>query len=333
MTEDLQTLAINTIRTLAMDAVQKANSGHPGLPMGAAPMAYALWMRHLRHNPRTRTGPTATALSSAPGMARCCCTPCCYLTGYDLLAGRPEELPSVGQQDPRPPGIRRYPRRGDHHRPTGQGAANAVGLALAEAYLAKYFNRDGYNVVDHYTYALVSDGDLQEGISAEASSLAGSWGLGKLIFLYDNNHIHAGWPDRHGLHEDVRQALSRPTAGTLSTSRTATMPRWSAPPSPRRERVTDKPTLISVHTTIGYGSPNKAGTSSAHGSPLGAEEVKLTKEALGWPQEDFYVPGDALEHFREAMDTGRGAGTGLAADLRRLGAKPIPIWPQSGIRS
>ena len=303
MSDDLQTLAINTIRTLSMDAVQKANSGHPGLPMGAAPMAYALWTRHLRHNPSNPHWANRDRFILSAGHGSMILYSLLYLTGYDLPL---EELQNFRQWGSKTPGHPEYghtPGVETTTGPLGQGAANAVGMALAEAFLANYFNRDGYNVVDHYTYALVSDGDLQEGISAEASSLAGVWGLGKLIYLYDNNHIQLDGPTDMVWNEDVLARYQAYGWHTIEVEEGNDADMVSAAIA-EAKRVTDKPTLISIRTTIGYGSPNKAGKSSAHGSPLGADEVKLTKEALGWPEEDFYIPGEALEHFRQAIDKG-----------------------------
>ena len=303
MSTDLQTLAINTIRTLSIDAVQKANSGHPGLPMGAAPMAYALWTRHLRHNPRNPQWPNRDRFVLSAGHGSMLLYSLLHLTGYDLPL---EDIKNFRQWDSRTPGHPEYhftPGVETTTGPLGQGAANAVGMALAEAFLASYFNRDGYNIVDHYTYALVSDGDLQEGISAEASSLAGLWGLGKLIFLYDNNHIQLDGPTDMVFGEDVIKRYESYGWHTIEVEEGNDAEMVHAALIEARS-VTDRPTLISIHTTIGYGSPNKAGTSDAHGSPLGTEEVRLTKEALGWPQEEFYIPGDVLEHSREAIEKG-----------------------------
>ncbi len=303
MSTDLQTLAINTIRTLSMDAVQKANSGHPGLPMGAAPMAYALWTRHLRHNPRNPHWANRDRFVLSAGHGSMLIYSLLHLTGYDLSLDEIRNFRQWGSKTPGHPEYHEAPGVETTTGPLGQGAANAVGLALAEAFLANYFNRDGYNIVDHYTYALVSDGDLQEGISAEASSLAGLWGLGKLIYLYDNNHIQLDGPTSMVFGEDIIRRYQAYGWHTIDVEDGNNAEVVSAAIAEAKS-VKDRPTLISIHTTIGYGSPNKAGTSEAHGSPLGADEVRLTKEALGWPQEEFYIPGDALEHFREASDKG-----------------------------
>jgi transketolase len=303
LSTDLQTLAINTIRTLAIDAVQKANSGHPGLPMGAAPMAYALWTRHLRHNPRNPNWFNRDRFVLSAGHGSMLLYALLYLTGYDLSLDEIKNFRQWGSKTPGHPEFHEAPGVETTTGPLGQGAANAVGMALAEAFLASYFNRDGLNVVDHYTYALVSDGDLQEGISAEASALAGVWGLGKLIFLYDNNKVQLDGPTEMVFTEDIIQRYQAYGWHTLEVEDGNDAELVSAA-LVEAKNIKDKPTLISVHTIIGYGSPNKAGTSEAHGSPLGADEVKLTKEVLGWPQQEFYVPGEALEHFREAVDKG-----------------------------
>ena len=303
LSDDLQTLAINTIRTLAMDAVQRANSGHPGLPMGAAPMAWALWTKVLRHNPRNPHWPNRDRFVLSAGHGSMLLYALLHLTGYDLPL---EELRNFRQWGSHTPG---HPEYGDTAGvetttgPLGQGAANAVGMALAEAYLAGHFNRPGQDIVDHRTFALVSDGDLQEGVCMEACALAGLWGLGKLTFLYDSNDIQLDGPTDMVWREDVPGrflAIGWHTLGVEDGNDPAQVSAALA----EAQQVSDRPTLISVHTTIGYGSPNKAGSSDAHGSPLGPDEVSLTKQALGWPDEDFYIPGEALEHFREAIPRG-----------------------------
>ncbi|MFI5396628.1 MAG: transketolase [Candidatus Binatia bacterium] len=299
-------LSVNTIRTLAIDAVQKANSGHPGLPLGAAPMAYALWQRHLRHNPKDPFWPDRDRFVLSAGHGSMLLYALLHLTGYDLTL---DDLKSFRQWGSRTPG---HPEV--HHEcgieattgPLGQGTGNAVGMAMAERALAHYFNRPGHTIVDHRTYALVSDGDLMEGVSAEASSLAGHLKLGKLIYLYDCNHI----------------SLDGPTSLTFSTENVAARYEaygWqvlrvqdgntdidgigAAITAAEAEAV--RPSLIVIQTTIGYGSPHKQGTAEAHGSPLGAEEVALTKQALGWdPEKFFYIPDPVLAHFRSALDRG-----------------------------
>ncbi|MGQ9889366.1 MAG: transketolase [Aggregatilineales bacterium] len=303
MTTDLQTMAINTIRTLSIDAVQKANSGHPGLPMGAAPMAYALWTQHMRYNPRDPRWPNRDRFVLSAGHGSMLIYSLLYLTGYDVTLDDLKRFRQWGSNTPGHPEYGETPGVETTTGPLGQGASNAVGMALAEAYLASYFNRPGYNVVDHYTFALVSDGDLMEGVCAEAASLAGHWGLGKLIYLYDSNDVTLDGAARMTFTEDVQMRFRAYGWHTLEVADGNDVDAISAAIA-QAKAATDKPTLITVHTIIGYGSPNKAGTSAAHGSPLGKEEVRLTKEALGWPQEDFYVPDEALEHFCEAVQRG-----------------------------
>jgi len=303
VTTDLQTLAINTIRTLSIDAVQKANSGHPGLPMGAAPMAYALWTRHLRHNPRNPKWANRDRFILSGGHGSMLLYSLLYLTGYDVSL---DDLKNFRQWGSKTPG---HPEYGDTPGvetttgPLGQGAGNSVGMALAEAYLAQYFNRPDYNIVDHFTYTLVSDGDLMEGVASEAASLAGTWGLGKLIWLYDNNHVTLDGPAEMTFTEDVIKRFDAYGWHTLSVDNGNDVDAINLAIA-NAKAVTDRPSLISIRTIIGYGSPHKQNTNEAHGAPLGVEEVKLVKEFYGWPQEDFYVPGDALEFFRQAVEAG-----------------------------
>jgi transketolase len=300
---NLQTLAINSIRMLAVDAVQKADSGHPGLPMGAAPMAYALWTQHLRYNPRHPRWADRDRFILSGGHGSMLLYALLYLTGYDLPL---EQLKNFRQWGSHTPG---HPEYGDTPGvetttgPLGQGAATAVGMALAETFLAAYFNRPGHTVVDHYTYALVSDGDLMEGVCAEAASLAGVWGLGKLIYLWDNNGITLDGAADMTFTEDVLARFRAYGWHTLEVEDGNDVEAILAAIDGAKA-VTDAPSIISIRTIIGYGSPNKQGTSKAHGAPLGKDEVKLVKEFFGWPQEDFYVPGEALEHFRTAIERG-----------------------------
>ncbi len=304
MTTDLQELAINTIRTLSIDAVQKANSGHPGLPMGAAAMAYSLWQKHLNHNPKNPQWDNRDRFVLSAGHGSMLIYSLLHLTGYDLSL---EELKNFRQWHSKTPG---HPEFGETPGvetttgPLGQGAATAVGMALAEAYLASYFNRDGHDIVDHYTYALVSDGDLMEGVAIEATALAGHWGLGKLIFLYDDNNITLDGAANMTFTEDIKTRFESQGWHTLRVEDGNDVDAIDAAIS-EAQSVSDKPTIILIRTIIGFGSPNKQGTSKSHGSPLGEEEVRLTKEALGWNADaQFYIPGEALEHFHEAIDKG-----------------------------
>jgi transketolase len=303
---DLQTLAINSIRVLAIDAVQKANSGHPGLPMGAAAMAYALWTQHLRHNPHNPKWADRDRFILSAGHGSMLIYALLYLSGYDLSLDEIRNFRQWGSKTAGHPEYGHTPGVEVTTGPLGQGTAHAVGMALAEAHLAAYFNRPGHTIVDHYTYAIVSDGDLMEGISAEAASLAGTWGLGKLIYLYDSNAVTLDGKAEMTFTEDVAARYRAYGWHTLTVEDGNDVAAISAAIS-EAKAVTDKPTLITIRTIIGYGSPNKQGTSKAHGEALGVEEVRLVKEYFGWPQEDFYVPGEALEHWREAVERGAAA--------------------------
>ncbi len=303
MSTDLQTLAINTIRTLSIDAVQKANSGHPGLPMGAAPMAYTLWTRHLRHNPRHPKWANRDRFILSAGHGSMLLYSLLYLTGYDVSLDDLKNFRQWGSKTPGHPEYGLTPGVETTTGPLGQGAGNSVGMALAEAYLAQYFNRPDYPIVDHFTYALVSDGDLMEGVASEAASIAGTWGLGKLIWLYDNNHITLDGATEMTFTEDVVKRFDAYGWHTVTVDNGNDVDAINLAIASAKA-ITDRPSLISVRTIIGYGSPHKQNTSEAHGAPLGADEVKLVKEFYGWPQEDFYVPGDALEFFRQAVDAG-----------------------------
>jgi transketolase len=303
----LEQLAVNTIRTLAIDAVEKANSGHPGLPMGAAPMAYVLWQHYLRHNPRDPHWPNRDRFVLSAGHG--CMLEYCllHLTGYDLAL---DDLKAFRQWESRTPGhpeVLLTPGIEATTGPLGQGTANAVGMAIAERALAHRFNRPGHTIVDHRTYAIVSDGDLMEGVSGEAGSLAGHLRLGKLIYLYDCNHISLDGPTSLAFStEDVGKRYAAYGWQVLHVPRGDTDLAAIGEAISAAEADTSRPSLIVVETTIGYGAPNKQGTSGAHGSPLGAEEVALAKKALGWdPSRSFYLPEAALAHFRSAVERGR----------------------------
>ena len=304
---DLRELAINTIRTLSMDAVQKANSGHPGLPMGSAPMAYALWMKHMRFNPRNPGWPNRDRFVLSAGHGSMLLYSLLYLTGFDVTLDDIKNFRQLGSNTPGHPEFGDTPGVETTTGPLGQGAATAVGLALAEAYLARYFNRDGHDIVNHYTYVLVSDGDLMEGVCLEAAALAGHWGLGKLIFLYDDNEITLDGAADMTFSEDVAGRFRALGWQVLQINDGNDVDAIDAALA-EAKAMTERPSLLAIRTIIGYGSPNKQGTSSAHGSPLGEDEVALAKQTLGWSTTDsFFVPGDALEHFRGAVEAGAAA--------------------------
>jgi transketolase len=304
---NLERSSINTVRFLAVDAVQKANSGHPGLPMGAAPMAYVLWNRILKHNPLNPDWPDRDRFILSGGHGSMLLYALLHLTGYEDMAM--EQLKSFrqwGSLTPGHPESNLTPGVEATTGPLGQGFSNAVGFSVAERFLASRFNRDGFPIVDHFTYVIASDGDLMEGVGAEAASLAGHLQLGKLIVLYDDNGISLAAPTSVSFSEDVTgrfeaygwQVLEVQDGNRDIEAITA------AVQSAQAEK--ERPTLIRVKTVIGYGSPNKANTHGVHGSPLGEEEVKATKEHLGWPLEPaFHVPKDVLQHYREAVERGR----------------------------
>ncbi len=303
MTSQIDQLAINTIRTLAIDGVQKANSGHPGAPMGAAPMAYVLWTRFLRHAPTRPDWADRDRFVLSAGHASMLLYALLHLTGYDLSL---DDLMQFRQWGSRTPGHPEYgltPGVEATTGPLGQGFANAVGMAIAERRLANEFNRPGHDIVDHRTYVIASDGDLQEGIASEAASLAGHLRLGKLIVLYDDNHIQLDGPTDMAWSEDV---LGRFDAYGWGTSRVDDGNDPAAIEAAiAAAQADDRPSLIAVRTHIGFGSPNKQDTQKAHGSPLGPDEVRLTKIAYGWdPDAQFLVPAEALEAMRAAVPAG-----------------------------
>ena len=303
---DLEQRCINTIRMLAVDAVQQANSGHPGLPMEAAPIAYVLWTRLMRYNPMNPDWPNRDRFVLSGGHGSMLLYAMLHLTGYDLSL---DEIRNFRQWESRTPG---HPEYGDTPGvetttgPLGQGIANAVGMAMAEAHMASRFNRGVHEIVNHYTYVIVSDGDMMEGVASEACSLAGHLRLGKLIVLYLDNSVtidggtDLAFSENTGLRFDaygwhVQRVLDgNDLAGVEAAVEMA-----------RNE--TDRPSIILCRTVIGYGSPNKAGTSGAHGEPLGEEEVELTKHRLGWPlNPKFLVPEDVRDWFRQMVPYGKG---------------------------
>jgi transketolase len=308
MTTDVATLAINTLRTLSIDAVQKANSGHPGLPLGAAPMAYTLWQRFLRFDPRAPQWFDRDRFVLSAGHGSALLYSLLHLYGYDLTLEDLRQFRQWGSRTPGHPEWHETPGVEATTGPLGQGAANAVGMAIAEKYLAKQFNRPGHAIIDHHTYALVSDGDVMEGVACEAASLAGHLGLGKLTYLYDANQITLDGPLSLVMSEGVgaRYAACGWHVQHVENGNTDLDAIDRALQAARAE--TARPSLIVVRTTIGYGSPKKANTSSAHGSPLGDGEVAATKQALGWdPNAKFLVPDGAVAHAAEAGKRGAAA--------------------------
>ena len=302
---ELDELCINTMRFLAVDAVEKANCGHPGTPMGAAPMTYLLWDRLLKHNPGDPKWPDRDRFILSPGHASAMLYALLHLTGYDLPL---EELQRFRQWGSKTPGHPEYGLTSGIEAttgPLGQGFANGVGMAIAERWLAESYNRPGYEVINHYIYALVSDGDLQEGVSSEAASLAGTLRLGKLIYLYDDNDISIEGNTNIAFAENVAQRFRAYGWHVIGPIDGMDLARVDSSIRIAQTKA-NNPSMIICRTTIGYGSPNKAGTGSAHGEPLGGEEVLLTRENLRWPyQEPFTIPTQALAHFRQAQERGR----------------------------
>ncbi|RMH66770.1 MAG: transketolase [Cyanobacteria bacterium J003] len=305
VTQSLDELCINAIRFLAIDAVQKANSGHPGLPMGAAPMAYVLWNQFMRFNPKNPQWFNRDRFVLSAGHGCMLQYALLYLTGYDSVTI--EDIKQFRQWGSRTPG---HPENFETPGvevttgPLGQGICNAVGLAVAEAHLAARFNKPDIKLVDHYTYVILGDGCNMEGVSGEACSLAGHWGLGKLIALYDDNHISIDGSTDIAFTEDVCKRFEAYGWHVQHVADGNTDLAGIAKAIEAAKAVTDKPSLIKVTTTIGYGSPNKANTAGVHGAALGPEEVKLTRENLGWNYEPFVVPEEVLSHFRKAIERG-----------------------------
>ncbi len=304
---DLDQLSINTIRFLSVDAVQKANSGHPGLPMGAAPMAYVLWTRYLKYNPKNPLWWDRDRFVLSAGHGSMLLYSLLYLTGYDLPLEQIKQFRQWGSMTPGHPERGLAPGVEVTTGPLGQGFGNGVGEAIAERYLAARYNRPGYEIVNHYTYAIVSDGDLMEGLSHEAASLAGHLKLGKMIYLYDNNHISLASSTNLTFTEDVGKRFEAYGWHVQTVDDGNDLDQIDQAIRAARAEA-DRPSLIMVRTTIGYGAPHKQNTFEVHGAPLGPDEVKAAKENLGWPVEPpFYVPEEALKHFREALDKGKRA--------------------------
>ncbi len=305
MVSPLDKLCIDTLRFLAVDAVQKANSGHPGLPLGAAPMAYVLWTRFLRHNPANPEWFDRDRFVLSAGHGSMLLYGLLHLTGYDVPLAQIKQFRQWGSITPGHPERGLAPGVETTTGPLGQGFANGVGIAMAEAHLAAHFNRPGFEVVNHSTYVLASDGDLMEGVASEAASLAGHLRLGKLICMFDDNHITLSGSTHITFTEDIAgrfQAYGWHTQTVENGNDLDAIDRALHAAQAEEER----PSLVLVRTHIGYGSPHKQDTFEAHGSPLGPEEVQLTKQASGWPLDPpFYLPDNALAHFRRALEKGK----------------------------
>ncbi len=323
-TPELDQLCINTIRTLTLDAVQKANSGHPGLPLGAAPMAYVLWTRFLRHNPRNPRWENRDRFLLSAGHGSMLIYSLLHLTGYDLPLEELMNFRQWGSKTPGHPENILMPGVEVTTGPLGQGFGNGVGMAMAAAHLAARFNKEEFPIVDHYVYAIVSDGDLMEGVASEAASLAGHLKLGKLIYLYDDNRVTIeGFTDL-AFTENVPQRFESYGWHTATVEDGNDLDAIEVAIR-EAQSVADKPSLISVKTIIGYGLPS-AGTHKAHSDPPGEEAVRAAKRKFGWPEDkQFFIPTEALAHYRKAIERGEQ----LETDWNELGERYKQKHPEA----
>jgi len=324
--QNLDDLSINAIRFLSVDAVQHANSGHPGLPMGAAVMAYVLWTRFLHHSPSNPGWPDRDRFVLSAGHGSMLLYSLLHLTGYDLSLEQIERFRQWGSPTPGHPESHLTPGVEATTGPLGQGIANAVGMAMAEAHLAAHFNRPGHEIVDHRTYVIASDGDMMEGVQSEACSLAGHLKLGKLIVLYDDNRVSLSGTTSLTFTEDVAARFASYGWHVQSVRDGNDL---AAVEKALRDAqgTVERPSLIAVRTILGFGAPHKQGTFQAHGSPLGVDEVRAAKENLGWPVEPpFFIPETVAEHFRSAVERGRA----LEQDWRRRLSAYEAAFPELG---
>lgn len=303
----IQELAVNAIRTLGIDAIEKANSGHPGIVMGAAPMSYVLWTQHMKHNPANPEWINRDRFVLSAGHGSMLLYGLLHLCGYDVTMEDIQNFRQWGSRTPGHPEFGHTPGVDATTGPLGQGVGMAVGMAMAEAHLAATYNREGFPVIDHYTYAICGDGDLMEGVASEAASMAGHLKLGKLIMLYDSNDISLDGELSMAFSEDVQKRFEAYGWQVLRVENENDLAAISQAIAQAKEDKS-RPTLIEVKTTIGYGSPNKGGkggSAGPHGSPLGKDETKLTKQFYGWPEEPaFYVPEEVREHYAQVKENG-----------------------------
>lgn len=303
MSQNIENLSVSTIRTLSIDAINAANSGHPGLPMGAAPMTYALWAKHLNHNPENPKWFNRDRFVLSAGHGSSLLYSMLHLAGYDVTIDDLKNFRKLNSKTPGHPEFGHTAGVEATTGPLGQGIGNAVGMAMAEAHLAAKFNKEGHSVIDHYTYALVGDGDLMEGISYEAMSMAGHMKLGKLVVLYDSNDISLDGELNASFSENIEKRAESANWHYLRVEDGNDVEAISN--AIEAAKKTDQPSLIEIRTIIGYGSPKVAGTNKAHGAPLGAEEGKATKQAYNWLyEEDFYVPEEVKAHFAQLKNKG-----------------------------
>lgn len=302
---ELDHLCINTIRTLSIDGVQKAKSGHPGMPMGAAPMAYVLWTKFLKHNPTNPRWYNRDRFVLSAGHGSMLLYSLLHLTGYDLPLDELKKFRQLGSRTPGHPEFGYTAGVETTTGPLGQGFANGIGMAIAQKYLAATFNHPNFPIVDYYVYAICGDGDLMEGVASEAASIAGHLKLGNVIYLYDDNKISIDGSTEMAFTEDVG-ARFEAYGWHVQTVHDGNNLEKIEIAIRHAQQITDKPSLIKVRTHIGFGSPNKQDTAEAHGSPLGDDEVKLTKNYYGWDEnKTFFIPEEALKHFRNAIEEGK----------------------------
>jgi transketolase len=320
--DELQQRAINTIRFLAADAVEKANSGHPGLPMGMAAVAYLLWTQHMKYDPQHPEWPNRDRFVLSAGHGSMLLYAMLHLTGYDLSLDELKQFRQLGSKTPGHPEYGLTPGVETTTGPLGQGFANGVGMALAAAHLAAVYNREGFPLIDHFIYGIVSDGDLMEGIASEAASLAGHLKLGRLIYVYDNNHITIDGSTDLAFTEDRAKRFDAYEWQTISVDDANDLGKMDQ--ALRAAKNDDRPSLILARSHIGYGLPTKQDTAAAHGEPPGEEELAGAKEKLGWPEEPrFLVPDDVRDHFNACTQAGREERTEWIS-LRKAYAKAFP---------
>ncbi|KPB03772.1 transketolase [Bacillus sp. CHD6a] len=301
MTQHIDQLSINTIRTLSIDAIEKANSGHPGMPMGAAPMGYSLWTRFMNHNPKNPNWFNRDRFVLSAGHGSMLLYSLLHLGGYDVSMNDLKEFRQWGSKTPGHPEFGHTPGVDATTGPLGQGIAMGVGMAMAERHLAATYNKEGMELVNHYTYSICGDGDLMEGVSGEAASLASHLKLGRFIVLYDSNDISLDGDLDRSFSESIETRFKGYGWQYIRVEDGNNLEEIAAAVEEAQSDVS-RPTMIEVKTTIGYGSPNRAGKSDVHGAPLGADELKLTKEAYKWTFEnDFHVPEEVYTHFRETV--------------------------------
>lgn len=325
MAQTIDQLAITTIRTLSIDAIEKANSGHPGMPMGAAPMAYTLWTRFMNHNPSNPKWFNRDRFVLSAGHGSMLLYSLLHLSGYDVSMEDIKQFRQWGSKTPGHPEYGHTPGVEATTGPLGQGIAMAVGMAMAERHLAATYNKDNFEIINHYTYAICGDGDLMEGVSAEAASLAGHLKLGRLIVLYDSNDISLDGELNLSFSESVEQRFKAYGWQYIRVEDGNNIEEISNAIAEAQKDL-DRPTLIEVKTTIGFGSPNKAGTADVHGAPLGKDEIKLTKEAYQWTfEQDFYVPEEVYAHFRQVV---KEAGEKKEAEWNELFAAYKKAYPE-----